>query len=94
MRLLFDVLAIWCAGLSVYTFFLCGHDKSAARHDRWRIPEKRFFRLALAGGAYGLAAGMLCFRHKTKHASFVAVACLGIIVWTAVLFFAGVNAIM
>lgn len=92
MRILFLSAAALCLVLSIITFVLCGIDKSAARHDRWRIPEKRFFLLALCGGAYGLCAGMLCFHHKTRHISFVITACIGILLWTAILFLLSVRA--
>ena len=45
-------------------------DKRAARKSAWRIPEARLMRIALAGGCFGIYAGMLLFRHKTKHPKF------------------------
>ncbi|MCI3920385.1 DUF1294 domain-containing protein [Paenibacillus sp. TRM 82003] len=43
----------------------------AKRKGAWRVPERRLFGIALAGGALGVWAGMRSYRHKTKHASFV-----------------------
>ena len=45
-------------------------DKRAARKSAWRIPERRLMNIALSGGCFGIYAGMLLFRHKTKHPKF------------------------
>jgi len=52
-------------------FLLMGADKYKAKKKLWRIPEKMLFLVALLGGAVGVYAGMLFFRHKTKHWYFV-----------------------
>ncbi|MEF3305989.1 DUF1294 domain-containing protein [Paenibacillus sp. GYB003] len=59
------VLAINAAG-----FFVFGYDKLMAKRNERRIPEKRLFWIAAAGGAAGAWLGMRSFRHKTKHVSF------------------------
>lgn len=46
-------------------------DKQKARKNKWRIPEKRIWLVALFGGATGAVIGMYSFRHKTKHRMFV-----------------------
>lgn len=46
-------------------------DKYKAKHNKWRIPEKTLFIIALFGGSIGSIAGMYTFRHKTKHTHFV-----------------------
>lgn len=48
-------------------------DKIKAIGHRWRIPEKTLLLPALFGGAFGGFAGMLLFRHKTRHGLFWAV---------------------
>jgi uncharacterized membrane protein YsdA (DUF1294 family) len=45
-------------------------DKQKARRGDWRIPERNFFMMALAGGSIGIYIAMRLFRHKTKHLSF------------------------
>lgn len=50
---------------------LMGIDKHRARRHDWRIPEKTLFLSAILGGSIGAIFGMLLFRHKTKHISFV-----------------------
>lgn len=53
--------------MSVVGFASMGIDKSRAKNDKWRIPEKTLFLIALLGGALGSVLGMQVFRHKTKH---------------------------
>ena len=45
-------------------------DKHKAKKNRWRIPEKTLFGVALIGGSAGCILGMYTVRHKTKHKSF------------------------
>lgn len=45
-------------------------DKRAARKSAWRIPEARLMGIALSGGCFGIYAGMMLFRHKTRHLKF------------------------
>ena len=53
--------------LSLVLFVTMGADKSRAKQGARRVPEKTLFLLALLGGAIGGTAGMVFFRHKTKH---------------------------
>lgn len=57
--------------ISVIGFLAMALDKWKAKRDAYRIPEKTLFLLALAGGGFGVWAGMYTFRHKTKHWYFV-----------------------
>ena len=62
----------WLALLSLAEFCLMGLDKAwAKRAGHRRVPEARFFLLALLGGALGGILGMRAFRHKTRHWYFV-----------------------
>lgn len=56
--------------INVAGFVLCFWDKRRAIRHQWRIPELRFFIVALLGGGPGVLAGMYKFRHKTKHKKF------------------------
>ncbi|MDF2610625.1 MAG: hypothetical protein K0R92_2099 [Lachnospiraceae bacterium] len=47
-----------------------GMDKTKARKNQWRIPEKTLFIAAILGGSVGSILGMKFFRHKTKHSIF------------------------
>lgn len=60
-------LLLWCLALSLADFVLMAADKRRAKRGAWRVPEKWFFLLALAGGAPGAILGMWTFRHKTRH---------------------------
>lgn len=66
-----EKLLIYLIFINIITFFIYGADKYKAQKKKWRIPEKRLFLLALIGGSIGAEAGMLCFRHKTKHPRFM-----------------------
>lgn len=46
-------------------------DKYHAIKNKWRIPEKTLFLIAILGGSIGSNIGMRLFRHKTKHWYFV-----------------------
>ncbi len=60
-------LLVLMAVMSIFLFAMMGFDKHKARRGRWRISEKTLFVFALLGGAVGGTAGMLLFRHKTRH---------------------------
>ena len=64
------ILTIYLIFMNLLAFLLMGLDKSKARRNRWRIPEKTLFLSAILGGSIGAIRGMQVFRHKTKHASF------------------------
>ena len=55
---------------SAVTFALYGIDKLRARRGAWRISERTLLLWALFLGAFGAAAGMGFFRHKTRHLKF------------------------
>ena len=64
------ILTIYLIFMNLLAFLLMGLDKSKARRNQWRIPEKTLFLSAILGGSIGAILGMQVFRHKTKHASF------------------------
>ncbi len=62
------IAALW---LNLYAMGLMWRDKRAARHKgAFRVPERSLFALAALGGPFGVASGMVLFRHKTRHLSF------------------------
>ena len=61
------VLAGYLVLVNVIAFTTFGADKRRAKKDRWRVPEKTLFLLALIGGSLGALLGMHVFHHKTKH---------------------------
>jgi uncharacterized membrane protein YsdA (DUF1294 family)/cold shock CspA family protein len=65
------MLAIpWYLLLSLVTFFAYGLDKTAARQDRRRTPERVLQLLALAGGWPGGWVAQQTIRHKSSKLSF------------------------
>lgn len=69
-------ITIWIAAgylivMNGLGLLLCGIDKKRARKQLWRIPEKRFFQVAIVGGGVGVFVGMQLFHHKTRHPSFM-----------------------
>lgn len=73
------------AVMSVAAFVLYGSDKAKAKRGAWRISEKVLLSVSFFGGSVGGLAGMLLFRHKTRHWYFWAVNLLGLF-WQAGLF--------
>lgn len=53
--------------INLIGFFSMFLDKQKAKRNKWRIPEKTLFLIALIGGSLGTTLGMYTFRHKTKH---------------------------
>ncbi len=64
------LLAVWLAGINLAAFLLMGIDKRRARLGRWRIRESVLLLTAAVGGSIGAIAGMVVFRHKTRHLKF------------------------
>ena len=66
-----QMMTVWLIVINLVGFIQMYVDKQKARKDKWRIPEKQLFLVALVGGSVGSILGMYTFRHKTKHKSFV-----------------------
>ncbi|WP_245583039.1 DUF1294 domain-containing protein [Paenibacillus daejeonensis] len=65
------LLLVWVLLFSLVGLAVMRYDKrQAGRPGKRRIPEKRLFLLAFAGGASGIWWAMYTYRHKTKHPSF------------------------
>ena len=65
------LLLVYLAVMSLIAFAAFGLDKFKAKTNRWRIPERTLFLLAILGGGAGAFLGMKVFRHKTRHSQFV-----------------------
>jgi uncharacterized membrane protein YsdA (DUF1294 family) len=61
---------LYLAGINLLGLYFMRTDKLRSKRGKYRIPERRFFMIALVGGSIGVFAGMRLFRHKTKHATF------------------------
>jgi uncharacterized membrane protein YsdA (DUF1294 family) len=58
------------SAVSVAAVIVYAADKSAARRDDWRTPERTLHLLALVGGWPGALVAQTAFRHKTRKMSF------------------------
>lgn len=67
---MFLIIAGYIATLSLLAFFMMGMDKKQAQRRGQRISEKNLWSVAIFGGGIGAYAGMMAFRHKTKHTNF------------------------
>ncbi len=68
---LLNTIIIYLIVINLLSLVMFGIDKVRAVRGAWRIPEAKLFVAAWAGGSAGALAGMLLFRHKTKHAKFL-----------------------
>lgn len=57
--------------ISFVAIIITVHDKRAAEKQKWRVPEKTLFLVALLGGALAMYITMLLIRHKTLHKRFM-----------------------
>ena len=73
------IVFIIYAAMSIIAFIAYGLDKSAAKKDSWRTPEKTLQLMGLFCGWPGALAGQKLFRHKTKKTSFQIVFWISII---------------
>ena len=62
-----EILVIYLAIINLFGLYVMWTDKRKAKKNKWRIPEKVLFGVALLGGALGTTIGMHWFRHKTQH---------------------------
>lgn len=65
------IIIIYAVIINIIGLFSMLIDKRRAIKNKWRIPEKTLFLIAVIGGSVGSIAGMRLFRHKTKHWYFV-----------------------
>lgn len=63
-------MVIYLLLINVFGFGIMLYDKKMARNNKWRVPEKTLFGIAILGGSVGCLVGMYTARHKTKHKSF------------------------
>lgn len=70
-------------GASLAAFIAYAADKSAARNERWRVPENTLHLLALLGGWPGALIAQNRLRHKSSKTSFL------VVFWATVLLNSG-----
>ncbi len=79
------IFYIFLFTVNVVAFGLYGLDKHKAHYGLYRIPEAVLLGLAIIGGAYGAGMGMMLFRHKTLHKSFLITVPVCFVIWTVVI---------
>lgn len=57
--------------INIVGLIITGFDKYRAIHKKWRVPERRFFVIAILGGGLGVYSGCLVFNHKTQKRKFM-----------------------
>ena len=67
------ILVYWLVLVNLAAFILYGYDKSCARKNKQRVPEKTLLFWAWIGGSIGAFMGMRFFHHKTLKAKFFVV---------------------
>ena len=74
--------------VNLLTFWVYAADKNAARHGRWRVPEKHLHLLSLLGGWPGAWLAQQAMRHKSSKRAFrgvywltVVLHCAALIAW-------------
>lgn len=65
------VLPVYYLVLGLISIFITVWDKSAARRQAWRVPERTLMLLGLIGGALPMYCAMQVIRHKTRHKKFM-----------------------
>ncbi len=63
----YHFIIIYILIINLYGFYIMYKDKEFSIKKKWRIPERRFFLVAILLGAPGILWGMKTFRHKTAH---------------------------
>ena len=71
MDKLIYILYAWLIITNIAAFIMYGVDKAKAKMRAWRISEAALLIIAAVGGSIGAIAGMIVFRHKTKHLKFL-----------------------
>lgn len=61
------IILIYFLLINIIAFTAMFIDKQKAIKHKWRVPEKILFLFVVLGGGIGGTAGMMVFRHKTKH---------------------------
>lgn len=56
--------------INIITYFTYAADKTKARQNKWRIPERTLILLAILGGSPAALLAMKHYHHKTRHLKF------------------------
>lgn len=81
------MIVVYFILISAFAFFVTVYDKIAAKKDARRISEKNLLLIGLAGGAFAMYVTMQTIRHKTRHAKFMILLPVMIIIHIVLLYF-------
>ena len=81
LNALWITLGSWLLAANLAGYLLMAVDKSRAERSERRVSEQAFFRLAFAGGAFGIIAAVTPLRHRTLKSSFTDVVILAVFAW-------------
>ena len=84
MQFWFTILAIDLIAMSALTLCFYAWDKRQAKHQGWRVPEKRLHLLSLLGGWPGALLGQRWLRHKSIKTKFRVVFWLTVVLHIAI----------
>lgn len=70
IRLLPISVLLWYFAMSLATFLLYSHDKSAAKNNSWQVAEATLHKLSFVGGWVGAAFAHWLLRHKSSKPEF------------------------
>ena len=76
-------LLLYLILINLLGFVLYGVDKAKSKDKGRRISEQTLLWVARLGGGLGCWLGMMLFRHKTKHTSFMILVPLWTVLWAA-----------
>ncbi len=65
------LLVIYIVLIGVVAVAITVGDKTAAKRNKWRVPEATLMMIGLFGGALPMFVTMKIIRHKTKHMKFM-----------------------
>ena len=65
------ILMVYAVVINIIAIVITVKDKEAARHKKWRIPEKTLFLVAALSGCIAMYLTMQIIHHKTKHKRFM-----------------------
>ena len=71
MEWYYILMIIYAAAMNIAAVVVTVKDKEAAKHKKWRIPEKTLFIVAALSGCVTMYITMHLIHHKTKHKRFM-----------------------
>lgn len=71
MRISISWAVAWLVAVSLMAVAVTVWDKSRARRQAWRVPERTLWLLSALGGAVATYVTMRVIRHKTLHRRFM-----------------------